>query len=346
VVVAPYLIPYVGTRGSHGSRSEEEIERYSAAAGDYLRVPHMNRLLGNDRPSVAPDERSLFPGIAAVVLSLVALWPQPRRQAVFYLMLLVFAVDASFGINGLSYNLLRWAVPPLGSLRAPARFGALVLLSIGVLASIGAARARQAMGRRKGTLCLAAVAAFCLVEYWSAPLIVRRPPVTAPLVYQWLRTQPADSVVLELPIPTPAVLWMYETTYSYNSIFHWRPLVNGYSAFAPRPYLQMLDAMKSFPDNRSVGRLQRIGVDFVVLHRAYLGADAYDALTAAMRERAAFGTRLIFGAGDEEVSVFPVERPVRRPRTRHGPGTRDQAPPKDHSRSTRQQTWIQVRDIP
>ena len=275
VVLTLYLVPYMGTRVAHGSRADEEVARYSATPGDYLRVPPMNRLLGNDRPSIAPDERSLFPGIAALVLSLAAFWPPIRRHAVFYLVLLVFAVDASLGINGLSFNLLRWIAPPLGSLRAPARFGALVLLSLSVLASIGAARARRSIGGVKGTVCLILVASFCIVEYWSAPHLVRRPPIRPQPVYQWLATQPPDTVILELPLPNPAVLWLYETTYSYNSIFHWRRMVNGYSAFAPPAYLQMLEWMKSFPDSRSVRRLRRIGVDYILLHRGYFGSNQY-----------------------------------------------------------------------
>jgi hypothetical protein len=224
------------------------------------------------------------------------------------LILLVFAVDASFGINGLSFNLLRWMAPPLGSLRAPARFGALVLLSMSVLASIGAARARRSIGGVKSTVCLILVASFCIVEYWSAPLLVRRPAIRPPPVYQWLTREPPDTVVLELPLPDPGVLWMYETTYSYNSIFHWRRLVNGYSAFAPPAYLQLLEAMKSFPDALSVRSLQRIGVDYILLHRGYFGSDEYETLLAMMRDRGEFGTRLIFGRGDEEVSVFPLVR--------------------------------------
>jgi hypothetical protein len=125
-------------------------------------------------------------------------------------------------------------------------------------------------------------------------------------VYQWLSQQPAETVVLELPMPDPSVLWMYETTYSYNSIFHWRKLANGYSAFAPPAYLQTLELMRAFPNDQSIRRLQRTGVDYVIVHKGYLAPEQYDALVAAMRDRDEFGTRLIFGRGDEEVSVFPL----------------------------------------
>ena len=47
--------------------------------------------------------------------------------------MVVLSVDLSFGSNGLLYPLLLDAVPTLTSLRAPARFGAFVILSLSVL---------------------------------------------------------------------------------------------------------------------------------------------------------------------------------------------------------------------
>ena len=58
------------------------------------------------------------------------------------------------------------------SLRAPARFGVLVLLSVAVLASIGAARLYRRWPHL-APLVPVALTLVCLAEYWSSPIGVR-----------------------------------------------------------------------------------------------------------------------------------------------------------------------------
>ena len=57
-----------------------------------------------------------------------------------------------------------------------------------------------------------------------------------------------------------------DPAYSYLSTFHWQPIVNGYSGFYPASYLARLDEVAGFPDERSLTRLRRDGVRYVVVH--------------------------------------------------------------------------------
>src|SRR4029453_2768084 len=116
------------------------------------------------------------------------------RAAFPYLILLAVTVELSFGMHGFLYRTLVDWIPPLTGLRAPARFGSLVLLCVAILASLGAAR--LAASRRAASYVMPALAVAMLVEYWAAPLPPRERPTSAPPAYAWLAQQPR-AVVLE-----------------------------------------------------------------------------------------------------------------------------------------------------
>ena len=98
---------------------------------------------------------------------------------------------------------------------------------------------------------------------------------------------------MELPVATPDRLPGWDVNYAFWSISHWHPLVNGYSGYHPADYLQTLMAMRTFPDNASIARLQAHDVRYVVLHRAYYETEPYTQLLlkiAVRPELRAWGT--------------------------------------------------------
>ena len=306
VVTAPYLVPYARTSQETGPRSETEIVRYSASLSDYARVPVENRLYGRRDSAVAADERRLMPGVLAMVLASVAVFLVRSGTVGLYAVLAALSLEASLGVHGWTFPALQWMLPPLQSLRSPARFGALVLLSISVLAALGLKRIfGEGSSRRRGAVFGLAVVV-CVAEYCSVPLRTRAPDMTPHPVYRWLAKLPAQTVILELPTPNPSALWLKETTYQYNSIYHWRLLVNGYSGFAPMQYLNTLQSLQTFPDEESVMRLRRLSVDFVLLHREYLGEERYVGLMKHLTRNAAFVGPWTFGAGLATIQVFQL----------------------------------------
>jgi hypothetical protein len=62
-------------------------------------------------------------------------------------------------------------------------------------------------------------------------------------------------------------------------------VVNGYSGFFPQSFLEMTEAMRTFPDDRSIAYLKGRGVDLIVVHSALLGEDRFGALTGALLAR-------------------------------------------------------------
>jgi hypothetical protein len=306
VVVLIYGPPYSHSRQQHGARSVSEITEYSATPSDFLRVPPNNRLRGHSERGPAPDERSLYPGTAAVMLAAAAFVPPVTTTAWMYLGLTAVSVDGALGMNGLLYPLLHRVAPPLTSLRSPARFGALVLLSIAVLAGVGAARLIRVRPRAAGSF-VALMTAFCLLEYLSAPIGVRanlRAPTDA---HRFLSHQPPGTVVVEMPVPRANALWMYETTYLIRSIHHWQPLVNGYSGFAPQEYRQTLESLQDFPDERSIARLHELSVRFVLLNQVLYADKEFSDLMARITASPAFWPPRPFADGHHDIIVLELK---------------------------------------
>jgi hypothetical protein len=320
IVLAPMMVvpllavaliygpPYSRTRAEQGARDVTEITNYSATPADFLRVPPINRLRGRPDGGPAPDERSLYPGLAAVLLAALAFRPPVPRLAWVYLALTALTVDFSLGMHGVLYPLLHQAVPLLSSLRSSARFGVLVLLSLSVLAGFGAAGLFRARPRYATAIGVIATA-LCVLEYWSAPVSIRADQRQPTEAHRWLARQPAGSVVVELPMPKGEALWLYETTYQVRSTHHWQPLVNGYGGFAPREYRHTLEAVRGFPDPPSMQRLRELQVRFVLINRVYYTEDEFNRLLAAVIASPAFWPPRSFGPDHDQILVAELKEP-------------------------------------
>lgn len=278
--VVAYGLPYRANQATLGGRSSAEIANWSARPTSYLAVPPENRLYGSTLEAFGTPEGRLFPGLVAIGLALVAMAGR-SRLAVAYAWGLAWAVILSLGVHTPAYGVMLRTIPPLDGLRAPARFAMIALLALAILAAIGVARLMaggpededrpqtaglrpQAAAARQVWLALALMA-MATAEYASAFGPLHPWPREAPLYAAWLETQPRAAAV-EFPVPRGHALPLYEAEWSFLGTFHHQPLVNGYSGYFPRPYLDLLGALAHFPSGESVWALQKRGVRYVVLH--------------------------------------------------------------------------------
>lgn len=306
VMLVPYASPYLANRRTVGERPIEEIRRYSATPEDYLGVPDGNRLYGQLLARHGAPERRLFPGATALLTAAVALWPPISAVRAAYALGLAFAVDGSLGLNGLTYPWLHAYVPPYRGFRVPARFGAVVLLMLAALAGFGTARLLRAIpGSRRRTMVAVGLVAALVLEYRTDRVL--RPVGSPPQVYEWLRQQP-PSVVLELPVaPAGRLSETNDAIYMYFSTFHWQMLVNGYSGYYPPSYIELLDAVRTFPDSQSIHYLQRRGIRYVILHARLYGEGEYARVTRALLHRQDIRWIALFGSGSRpEVAVLEI----------------------------------------
>ena len=261
--VIVYLQPLLAVRHEVVPREEWEASRYSATLSSYLAAPSDNRVYGELMSGMGGPERRLFPGLAAIVLVVGGLL-RPRRIALVYLAILLFALLASLGTNAPFFRAMRGASELVTMLRVPARFGAIVLCALSVLAAMGAASLFSSIGsarlRRGIGLAFAAV---MLVEYSTAvQLEAVEPPGT---VYQWLATQPRGPVA-ELPMPHLSRLPGRDPQREYYSSVHWQPLLNGYSGYYPASHTRLLFFVSVFPKGDWIDILLGRGARYIVIH--------------------------------------------------------------------------------
>jgi hypothetical protein len=124
-----------------------------------------------------------------------------------------------------------------------------------------------------------------LLEYVTVPggwlVLPTRPPAIA----RWLARQPR-SVVVEFPLPRADALHsIQDGMYMYASIFHWQPLLNGYSGFYPRSYIELIEQARDFPSDASLTYLRQRRVDLIVLHGRFLNPDEFGSWTAMLAAR-------------------------------------------------------------
>jgi hypothetical protein len=142
------------------------------------------------------------------------------------------------------------------------------MLALSLLAAFGAQRLALRAGRRQNAV-LVVLGLLMLVEYASVPL--RLAPVAAgeaiSPVYKFLAAQPPGQPVVEMPMGAPNFADQDKyVEYTYNSVYHWQPLVNGYSTFIPPDYYALVRDMQKFPSQATLARLKAWGVVFVVVH--------------------------------------------------------------------------------
>ena len=71
----------------------------------------------------------------------------------------------------------------------------------------------------------------------------------------------------------------------YYSLQHWKPLVNGYSGFAPASYGALLHDLRGFPDDEGIAALRRRKVRYLLVHQPFYINGDYAADIAALRGR-------------------------------------------------------------
>lgn len=280
VIVAPIMVPYRAARALVGGGrviEDSELAYYSARFADYL--VSGSWLHGLLLPKMSTFVDPLFPGVVALVLatSLASrvLAGRTRRHGdpwtiAGYAVIGAIGFWASFGPKAGLYLVFDRAVPAMDLLRVPSRFGIVVMFALAVLAAYAVAPLRRRWW--VAALLAAAVAAEsgARTEAWgfpSWPLQRLDPPSRA---YQALARLP-KGVVVEYPFPyrssdfhshTKAMLW---------SMFHWQPLVNGYSDVVPEDFEEIALPINAFPDENSFAIMARYGVKYVVWH-----VDTYD----------------------------------------------------------------------
>jgi hypothetical protein len=312
LLAGAYALPYQRARAVVGDRPDDEVERYSATLESYVSFPPSNRMWGW---TAVPDdaERRLSPGVLASALALSALvapaapWTLPLTAGA------LVAVDGSTGANGWTYGLLRRWLPPYRGLRVPARFAAVVLLCVALLAAIGSAQLASACSHWRLAPLAAGVVLVLLGIEAASVHPVRALPRRAPPVYAWLATLP-PTVIVHAPMPVPERLPGAEADYQFFAQYHRHRLLNGNSGFYPPAYIQTLSRNRYFPDDRAIAALRAAGAEYLLVHaQHYPTPEAFARVAIALESRVDLSPATVSEDDGGVVRVYRLERPVSRP---------------------------------
>ena len=191
------------------------------------------------------------------------------------------------------YEILMHAVPGFAGMRSPSRFVVIPLLTITVLAGLGAGRIVAVLGALLGTRgrqlgTLAACAAAVAIVVVRAPAL----PVPAPLVpvqlngvayaaHAWLAKQPERGPVLDVPVLNAGMdggAMLATGRAMLGSTLHFLPLVNGYTGHPPATSALLLTLAQRLPDPDAFAALCALAAPtWVVLHEGLMPATEVEA---------------------------------------------------------------------
>ena len=274
-IVAPFLLPYLELQGGGFVRSLDDARRYSATWQSYLASPsHLHRpILALARQLGWRMGEVLFPGLLVIVCGLLGIFTawrsdlQPMRQrddretVMLYGSLGVLALWASFGPPAGLYTLLYRVVPLFTFLRAPSRFGLLVVFVLAIFSALALARM---LSPRRSSLVALLLAVFAIAELNVIPFPWERAlPVSTN--YRVLASMPR-AVVAEFPFYGERIAFPLHAQYMALSTTHWMPLVNGYSDYIPQDFRDAAFVLDSFPSTDTFKILEKHRVRYVGIH--------------------------------------------------------------------------------
>ena len=134
-------------------------------------------------------------------------------------------------------------------MRAPNRFGLIVVLAVSILVAIAIARLLPRLSRPM----LAAIALTFVSAADRSPRCVfarYRPSIPQ----TGLADRPFGAVI-EMPVFSRRFAFL-RAQYMLNSTAHWKPLVNAYSDYIPDDFAASADVLGQFPSHEAFRRLE------------------------------------------------------------------------------------------
>jgi hypothetical protein len=306
----PVLWPYAEVRQLHPEyqHPDSEVLALSATPGTYLFPPPGGRLIrpayrelsNRFAPAAAAAEKELFPGFvllgACGATGAGGLYAVARRRigssrlrgtgpaglvATLGVVALVLSFGPRYGARPDGAPLPFQALDTLagGLMRAPARLGALVVMTMAVLAGVGLSWLSPP---RRRVLVPAALALLLLefmpirISLVEAPARTRAHLAVArqPGAVLGLPTVELDAAGYRINPSLPR-----ESVHMFLSTVHWRPLTNGWAAYFPPQTDAFARAVADLPSAGGFQALRARGVRTVVVQTELLAGTPWEGVT-------------------------------------------------------------------
>jgi hypothetical protein len=219
-IVGPLFLEYWSLQRDTGfGRTLDESRAFSATWASYRTAAAYAASWFT--PSATESKDTLFPGFIALGLGIPGVilgWRSGgriRQYVILYSAIGALALWLSFGPEGGLYALLH-PLPGFSFLRAPSRFGVIVILSLGVFTSIAVA---ELLPQRRAPLIVAGLLTFAVAE--RAAYIPITPAPVIPPAYYALAKAP-DGAVLDVPPLSENKTYRTDRTrFMIGSTAHW-----------------------------------------------------------------------------------------------------------------------------
>ncbi len=224
---------------------------------------------------------------ALAIVALVAAWYSKARRGVAVPLLLAllgtyvlsFGPDpeAFFGL-GMPYDWAYGWVPGFATIRNPQRFAIGVLAGVAALAGLGCHHLMVSVLRSRAAAVIGVTTLMLLVAFEFGLFHVRRGTREAPVgesvppVYRALAAAPPGAV-LEIPAGAKMSInqLIHESRYTMRSVYHWKPLINGYTGYSPPSHALLMRLARALPSAHAAQLFSRYAdLRYIVVHRALL----------------------------------------------------------------------------
>jgi hypothetical protein len=270
---------YIADNYPAAKRSPHEVAAFSGPLKVFLTAPEENWVWGaataGFRNSLTTlQEKTLFPGLAIVVLALVGMFSSSLSRRVRIGLgigtVVILVLQLGFREEGgllWPYRVLYDALPGWDAIRTPGRLATFSTLTLALLAAAGAEAAIRALRRTplpawSGAAVAGLLALVIVTEGRSLPF--------DPFGNQAMpKVPPAQASTNEIPTPQlhlPALTAKENRAYQLASTDGFPDMVNGRASTNPAVVLDLVKHMANFPDAATVRELQDYGVRTVILH--------------------------------------------------------------------------------
>jgi hypothetical protein len=276
-IAHPYL--YIADHFPASRRSPHEVAAFSGPLKVFINAPEENWIWGAATAGIRDSlttwqEKTLFPGVVIILLSLVGLGstvlPKRARVALGITTVAIMVLELGFREEGgllWPYRVLYDVLPGWDAIRTPGRLATFSSLTLALLAAAGAEAAVRAARRRRwpapSAIAIAGVLGLAIVaEGRSLPFDPfdnqAQPPVP-----------PSGPTTADIPEPQlhlPALTAKENRAFQLESTQGFPEIVNGRASTNPAVVLDLVRDMANFPDAATVRELREYGVRTVVLH--------------------------------------------------------------------------------
>jgi len=291
ILISPIIIPYLKAKTEYNQiRTIELIEACSPDLIDYLIPPILYHKLYSCR---ANNEINVSFGIIVttlLILSIIYLLKTETKKLNRHLKLnafiyattglIAFMISFGFyiqltsndniGILGI-YNLFYHLIPGFSGIRATGRYSIFLLISIcffiGYAINIWDKNNKNIF---KKIITIFIIITLMLIEFSSVPAVTFSYNLTSKPQFklnQWMKNQPDDNIFIELPIGVDMDSTInYDIFNVYNSRYHFKKIINGYSGYYPPGYLNLVKKLKTFEPENDLNLIKKFKADYIIFH--------------------------------------------------------------------------------